>query len=513
MSALQAFQDEQLHAHVGTEAIIAPASPVNKSSKENSNCKVLGRMLAASLCMFMLVQDRIWGDTTQKDINHPLGLCAGIVCGMICGVAMKVTDLTQEHGLRISTAMENMCFFVVVLDIFVLSTVVPGGQSVIACIILFHGLIKGKADTRKHLIIAAIVYIVWIFLTWKGLLSVDWLFISVTVGIGTLWAILNNRLLHMGDTFVNQFSVHNIFLMANFVIFSYDRFVAPALIMLAEIFAYATTKIIAKTQTWYITSKREELVPKNYLTIELLTGFGGIQWLLVYILMLWEGVRLGIGTWPVSFGSYWLMWEFLDSFLDYFNKGAYTSKRFQLPKRMLYAFYCVLDVGLHILFVLYGLGMPTNEFGLGIPQTVPSRFLYLAALLAMWTMVLALCRRFGLGRQIKYFGYAIQCVQHASLVRLPAYSSSPLLMQTAWATALGNLCYVAKIWSPTFPKPKMVFSVFSIGLVVLTLLFNIFQHELRAMPAVQYSLITGTSLIIAIAMTFGHHWWKDKTCY
>ena len=35
----------------------------------------------------------------QKDNNHLFGLIAATVCGMICGVAVKVVDLTQEHGL------------------------------------------------------------------------------------------------------------------------------------------------------------------------------------------------------------------------------------------------------------------------------------------------------------------------------------------------------------------------------------------------------------------------------
>lgn len=73
------------------------------------------------------------------------------------------------------------------------------------------------------------------------------------------------------------------------------------------------------------TSKREDLVAKNYLTIDLFTGLGCVQWVLVYILMLWEGVRIGTGPWPVNLGSYYLVWEFLDSYLDYFNKVAVKS--------------------------------------------------------------------------------------------------------------------------------------------------------------------------------------------
>ena len=489
---------------------------MNKLGQVNGdtmNYQVLGRVLAASWCIFILLQDGFGGRMMQKDNNHLFGLIAATVYGMICGVAVKVVDLTQEHGLRISPTKEIVCYVVVLLNIFALCTVVPGGQSFIAYFIVYHGLIKAKADTRKHLFLAVGVYSLWIYLTVKGFLSVDWLFVAVTVAIATLWSILN-KLFCMGDTFANRFSVHIIILMANLVAFSYDRFVAPALIMVAQICVYATTKMIAEMQTWYSTSKREDLVAKNYLTIELFTILGAVQWLLTYILMLWEGVRLGTGPWPVNLGSYYLVWEFLDSYLDYFNKGAYTRKNFQLPKRVLYALYFVMDAGLHILFVVYGLGMPTDEFDLGNSHTVQSRFLYLTALIAMWMMVFTLCSKHGLGREIKYCGYTIQCVHHTSVVRLPVYASSPLLMTAAWSSTLGNCCYIPKICSPSFPKPKMLFSMFAIGLVVVSVLSNIFHHELRAMPASQHSFIAGMWLIfVVIAMTFAHHWWKDKICY
>jgi len=483
------LSDEQvsMHAQIGTKIVITSLSTVNKSSKENGdtiNYKVLGRVLAACLWVFMLLQDGFRVGTTQKDNNHPLGLSVAIVSGIVCGVAVKMVDLTQEHGLRISTTKESMCYLSVLLSIFVLCTVVPGGQSFVAYFILYHGLIKAKADTRKHLTLAVAVYSLWVYLTLKGFLSVDWLFVAVTVSVATLWSILNG-LLHVGNTFVNQFSIHIILLMANFVTFNYDRFVAPALIMAVQIFAYATTKMIAKIQTWYTTSKQEDLVVWNYLTIEMFAGLGALQWILTYILMLWEGVRLGIGPWPVTFGSYFLMWEFWGSCLDCFNKGNYTSKEFQSAKRILYALYFVMDVGLHILFILYG--MPTYKFVLGNSQTVQSRFLYLAALIVMWAVVFALCSRLGWSRHIKYCGYAVQCINHISMVRLPAYASSPLLMTAAWSSALGNCCYLPKIWSPTFPKPKLVFSIFAIRLVVVSILSNIFHHELRGIPVSQYS--------------------------
>jgi len=254
--SLRELQEEQVytHAHTGTKILTASPSPVSKEYGDTFNYKVLGRVLAASLCMFMLLQDGHWGGMIPKDNKYDLGLTAAIVCGTISGVAIKVVELARNKGLKISTTEENMCYFIVLLNICVLCTVVPGGQTFIAYFIAYHGLIQGKAETHKHLIIAVGVYSLWVYLTLKGFLSVDWLFVVVTILMTTSWSFLC-WLLHMGNTFVNRFRVHIIFLMASFVAFNYDRFVAPALIMVVQIFAYTTTKIIAKTQTWYITSK------------------------------------------------------------------------------------------------------------------------------------------------------------------------------------------------------------------------------------------------------------------
>ena len=40
--------------------------------------------------------------------------------GMIYGVVTKAVDLTQEHGLKISAAKENVCYLMVLLDIYML---------------------------------------------------------------------------------------------------------------------------------------------------------------------------------------------------------------------------------------------------------------------------------------------------------------------------------------------------------------------------------------------------------
>ena len=73
--------------------------------------------------------------------------------------------------------------------------------------------------------------------------------------------------------------------------------------------SYATTKAIAKTQAWYENSEQEDMITKNYLNLELFTGFGICQWILGYILMLWEGIHLNVGPFPAVIGSFYLVWE------------------------------------------------------------------------------------------------------------------------------------------------------------------------------------------------------------
>ena len=67
--------------------------------------------------MFMLHDGK--QDTMDEDKNrHSLG--PAIVWGMIYGVVTKAVDLTQEHGLKISGAKENVCYLMALLDTYML---------------------------------------------------------------------------------------------------------------------------------------------------------------------------------------------------------------------------------------------------------------------------------------------------------------------------------------------------------------------------------------------------------
>ena len=492
-----------------SKMVAAPPQPlVSKSDQGKASAlyKVIGRVLsiAAGLCIFILHDGN--KDTVNEDNHHSLG--PAIVWGMIYGVATKIVDLTQDHGLRISGAKENMCYLIALLDVYMLCTMVPGGQSFLAYQMVYHSLIKGRADALKHVIMAAATYSICVHLVWKGCLSVDWQFVAITTCVSVVWSTLNNRILHMGDTHMNQVRVDILLLMGNLLAFDYERFIGPALITVAEQVAYAATKTIAKTQTWYVTSKQEDLVQKECLNWELLGALGVIQWLLAYALMLWEGFRLGLCTWPVVFGTYHLIWEFLDGFFDYFNKGSFKSKH--IPKRVLHVLFCVPDFILHIQFVLYGLGTP---FGFANPALMWNRVLYLAMLIAMWMIVCVLCSWYGWSRQFKYYSPAIHFVQHASMVRLPAYSSSHLLMSAAWVSVIGDLCYVPKLFSHP-PPPKMLYASLPFGLTVYAAICNIFRQQLCAIPTNQFIIMTGTWLVMSSSMViFGQHWKKEKIEY
>ena len=116
-------------------------------------------------------------------------------------------------------------------------------------------------------------------------------------------------------------------------------------------------------------------------------------------------------------------------------------------RRILHMCYFVLDLSLHILFVFHRQGTRTNVLGLAIPQTVRGRLLYLVT----WTSVLIaaciLSARLGFRRQFKYASYGFHYMQHTSMVRLPAYAASPLLITAAWATTYGIICYLSHLIS------------------------------------------------------------------
>ena len=422
------------------------------------------------------------------------------MAALIFGVGGKVVDLTQEHGLKVSTNVENACYFLVGLSCLVLTTT---QTTFMAYTVVHHGLVKGKIDTPKHLLTAVAVYGLLVWLLWTGSLDIDWLFVSVSVGVNVLWIFLND-LLCLGDTWMHRYSMHMILLMADLVAFDRERFIAPALIMVLQVVSYATTKVFAKSQPWYVKSNAESLaVAKDHLSVEIFTVFGCVHWLLAYAVMLWEGMRLKVGAWPVQIGTYWLAWEFLDSCLNHFNRGGYTRKGFQKPKRILCGCCLAMDFALHFLFVLYGQGLERDDItGVEIPQSVPGRCLYISVHVAVWILLFKTGSYLGVCRGLKYSGYAIQLIQHVAMLRLPVYHSSLLLATAAWITVLGNLCYVSKIWSPTLPKPWIVYSLFSVLLVVLGVVFNIFSREVYKVPSAWYSLIASMWFIFATMIPF-----------
>lgn len=133
-----------------------------------------------------------------------------------------------------------MCstYFVVLLVLCVLPTVVPGGQSFVAYTLVYHGLIKAQADSYSkapnhsywsihHIGVSCLEKI-------ATCLHVDWLFVVLLTGVSTAWSILNNRILYMGNTYVNQLRVDILLVMANLVSFDYSRFVGPCLISSCE---------------------------------------------------------------------------------------------------------------------------------------------------------------------------------------------------------------------------------------------------------------------------------------
>ena len=252
-------------------------------------------------------------------------------------------------------------------------------------------------------------------------------------------------------------------------------------------------------------SQKEQFHKKEFpVSMELLGGLGIINWILAYVLTVWEGFRLGLSTWPVVFGTYYLVWDSFNGLFDYFNKGSFKSK--YLPKRLLYVVLFAGDIGLHILFVLYGQGTP---FVVTNPELIWNKVLYVALLIAMWMVVCVLCSWYGWSRDFKYYSIAIHFVHHAETIRLPAYAVSDVLMAASWISILANLCYIPKFISHS-PPPKMLWPSLMFGLVVYSVICNIFRHQLCAIPTDQFIIIMGMWLVMSGCMMIFGQSWKEK---
>jgi hypothetical protein len=185
----------------------------------------------------------------------PLGL-AGVellvvlaLLGAGYGVGSKLADLTQEHGLG-PRFHRPLAYSMIALAFLGLMSI-SAGATLVARDIVFHGVLKGKADTRSHFLGAVMLcpLLLGAFALFPGA-RVDWLAVVVLIGGGTLWMWLNNRVLSLGDTLFHMFRGDTILLLG--VLAAIDaRWLPIAVVVSSEHIAYASTKLAALRRSWY----------------------------------------------------------------------------------------------------------------------------------------------------------------------------------------------------------------------------------------------------------------------
>ena len=186
--------------------------------------------------------------------STPLGL-AGMelwvvlaVLGSMFGVGSKIADLTAEHGLR--PAYRPLGYGMIALAFLGLMSF-GAGATLVTRDVVFHGILKGKADTRAHVLGALVLcpLLLGLFALFPGA-RVDWLAVVVLIVAGTLWMWLNNRVLHLGDTLFHMLRGDAILLLG--VLAALDaRWLPIAVVVSFEHLAYALTKLVALRRSWY----------------------------------------------------------------------------------------------------------------------------------------------------------------------------------------------------------------------------------------------------------------------
>ncbi len=215
-----------------------------------------GRMLAASMLVGILAVDLLrrqagtpegppFEIATQRAL---FGWLVLIGCGY--GFGKKLADLTQEHELQ-GKASRVLGYGLSSLGAAALMSF-GAGATLLMADFAYHGLIKGKMDTRAHFLtgVATTPCILAIFLVFSGS-RIDWLAVGIIVSTSTVWMWLNNRALNLGDNLFHQFRGDGIVVLGLLAVVVPERWLPVAVVLSAEHVSYAVTKIVAMRMSWY----------------------------------------------------------------------------------------------------------------------------------------------------------------------------------------------------------------------------------------------------------------------
>jgi hypothetical protein len=231
--------------------VISPIVP--KPASAERHWRAWGRLLTAGTTVGIvgidLYQRRHFPETTPLGLTGMGMLLVLALLGSCYGLGSKLADLTEEHGLR-PTLYRPLGFTMVALAFLGLMSF-SAGATLVTRDVVFHGLLKGKLDTRSHFLGAVLLcsLLLGAFALFPGA-HVDWVAVVVLIVSGTLWMWLNNRVLHLGDTLFHKLRGDAILLLG--VLAALDaRWLPIAVVVSCEHLAYAATKLVAIRRSWY----------------------------------------------------------------------------------------------------------------------------------------------------------------------------------------------------------------------------------------------------------------------
>jgi hypothetical protein len=210
--------------------------------------RTLGRLLCAfgagSIALIPLAR----GERASAGGEWSLVLLGAFAA--LYGAGAKLADLTTEHGLR-SRPFQPIAHGMSALGLVALAPF-SAGATLIASELVFHGVIKGKADNRPHVIGAA--FVVGALVAAFALLlmgTVDWPTVAIVVAGSVAWMWANNRWLRLGDHLFHQLRGDMIVTFGVLALVDAQRWLPFAVVVTAEHLAYALTKRIAMRFDWY----------------------------------------------------------------------------------------------------------------------------------------------------------------------------------------------------------------------------------------------------------------------
>lgn len=385
----------------------------------------------------------------------------------IYGASQKLQDLTLEHwlGSKMVSKMVAFCSTIVSaillwkMDSFLCPTFITAD-------IAFHMVVKAKADNRQGFLCALICCGGFVLLSGsKDAPRIDIFFVLVISLWGAVWGWVNNHWLQMGDTIPNQFRLDKFVLVSvlSAVCDASGRYDTLALMTITEHVAYATTKILSKraASSLYIQSKREKVHVSTKKAIAVFYAMGGLLWIIVYGMMLtdcWQTQKVDL---PFEVYTFYILWEVLESL------GAFGADTSTAKKLVGFAF-AILDVTLHIGFIMWGSNRKKDGFGFSIAggyelQSQIHRCLHMLCYTVMYMGLFIGCFRSGRQRQLKYLAFPLNIPATASMILASGFDSS-WMTKSLWLMIVADWCYAIKVFDMNVPSPRIMYQLFMVAL-------------------------------------------------